>query len=283
MIKMNKIKLKLEMEKLVETASFSLRKDVYKLIKKSFLSEKNKKAKTALRWILDNANVAEAEKLAICQDTGLPIIFIEAGKGIKISSDLIDTIKEGIESGYKKNYLRPSIVDPLERGKSSYKGGIFHINFSENYKDLKITILPKGFGSENKSQLRMFNPTVEVNEIEEFVLETVKKAGPESCPPFVVGVGIGGTSDHALLLAKKALLSEINKPNRDVFLSKLERTLLKKINALKIGPMGLGGNTTCLAVKIKKEATHIAGLPVGVNISCHALRSASVNIKKIIL
>ncbi|MCK5494193.1 MAG: fumarate hydratase, partial [Candidatus Omnitrophica bacterium] len=119
--------------------------------------------------------------------------------------------------------------------------------------------------------------------IEEFVLETVTKAGPEACPPFVVGVGIGGTSDHALLLAKKAFLSEIDKPNPDVYLDKLEKTLVKKINALKIGPMGLGGNTTCLAVKIKKAKTHIAGLPVGVNISCHALRSASVDVEKIIL
>ncbi|MCK4916681.1 MAG: fumarate hydratase [Candidatus Omnitrophica bacterium] len=280
---MNKSKLKLEIERLVEKASFSLRKDVYKLINKAYLAEKNNKAKTALSWILDNAKVAEAERLAICQDTGLPIIFIEIGKGIKISSDLIDIIKEGIESGYEKNYLRPSIVDPIKRGKPSYQGGVFHIDFSKNQKGLKITLFPKGFGSENKSRLRMFNPTVGIDKIEEFVLETVTKAGPEACPPFVVGVGIGGTSDHAILLAKKAFLSEIDKPNPDIYLNTLEKTLVKKINALKIGPMGLGGNTTCLAVKIKKVKTHIAGLPVGVNISCHALRSASVNFKRIIL
>jgi fumarate hydratase subunit alpha len=139
--------------------------------------------------------------------------------------------------------------------------------------------LPKGFGSENKTTLKMFNPTVTTAEIENFIVDSVEKAGPEGCPPFIVGVGIGGTSDYALLLAKRALLERIDTPNPDIFLSNLEKRLFKKINALNIGPMGLGGRCTALAVKIKTAPTHIAGLPVGVNISCHALRSASISIR----
>ena len=143
---------------------------------------------------------------------------------------------------------------------------------------MTITIFPKGFGSENKSNLKMFNPTASLKQIEDFIVESVNAAGPESCPPFIVGVGIGGTSDTALLLAKKALLGRIDKPNPDKLLNGLEKQLLKRINASGIGPMGLGGKCSSLAVKIKKLPTHIAGLPVGVNISCHALRSASIRI-----
>lgn len=275
---MNKKLIQNGLENIVKEASFSLRKDVSKLLRQAYSREKSKRAKKALAWILDNARIAKNKSLAICQDTGLPVIFVEAGKDVAINFSLIDTIKKGVEIGYRKNYLRPSIVDPLLRGKSFYKGAICHLDFSPNIKGLKITIFPKGFGSENKSQLKMFNPTTSLEQIEEFVVEVVKKAGPEACPPFVVGVGIGGTSDYALLLAKKALLEKIDRPNPDKFLNSLEKKLLRKINLLKIGPMGLGGNSTALAVKIKKAPTHIAGLPVGVNISCHALRSATIKL-----
>jgi len=268
-----------EIERLVRDANFSLRKDVLRLLKRAYIEENNKRAKNALGLILDNARIAKKEKLAICQDTGLPIVFIEIGRGIKISSRVIATIKKSIESGYKKNYLRASGVEPLNRGRPSYKGIISHIEFSDRIKGLRITVLPKGFGSENKSQLKMFNPTAGLEEIEGFILDSVKKAGPDACPPFVVGVGIGGTSDVALLLAKKALLEKLDGPNPDRFLNRWQSKLLKKINSLKIGPMGLGGKVTCLAVKMKKIPTHIAGLPVGVNISCHALRSASLHIQ----
>lgn len=276
---MKTTQIKQKIENIVTEASFSLRKDVIFLLRKAYLNEKNKKAKNALGQIIDNAKIAKNEKLAICQDTGLPVIFIEAGKGVKVNSTLLDVIQKSVESGYKKNYLRPSVVDPLERGKPSYKGSILHLDFSKKQEGLKITILPKGFGSENKSRLKMFNPTVGIDEIEAFIIECVKKAGPESCPPFIIGIGIGGTSDAALLLAKKALLERISKPNLNKTLANLEKKLLKKINTLDIGPMGLGGKHTCLAVKIKKTPTHIAGLPVGVNISCHALRSATIIIK----
>ena len=277
---MNIAKVKRDVEKAVAKASFDLRADVVKLLKLSLGSEKKQQARQALRWILENARIARNQQIAICQDTGLPIVFIEAGVDVKVSASLIEAIKSAVASGYRKNYLRLSVVDPLLRGKPSYQGMIYHLDFSSKQKGLKITIFPKGFGSENKSALRMLNPTATIKQVEDFIVESVKAAGPESCPPFVVGVGIGGTSDTALLLAKKALLEKVDKPNQEKSLNGLERRLLKRINALGIGPMGLGGKCTALAVKIKKAPTHIAGLPIGVNISCHALRSAVVRLKE---
>ncbi|MCF7907536.1 MAG: fumarate hydratase [Candidatus Omnitrophica bacterium] len=265
-----------DLDRLVARAAFSLREDVKRLIVKAYRVETNKKAKRALGWILDNAKIAQKEKLAICQDTGLPIIFIEAGRDIKLNTCLVDAIKKGVENGYRNNHLRPSLTDPLKRG-SSCKGAISYLEFSKA-KGLRITLFPKGFGSENKSQLKMFNPTASIDQIEDFVVRVVKEAGPESCPPFVVGVGIGGTSDKSLALAKKALIGRIDKPNSDKVLNSLEKRLVKRINFLKIGPMGFGGGATCLAVKVQKALTHIAGLPVGVNISCHALRSATIKV-----
>jgi len=275
---MNIAKIKKEVAKVAAKANFNLRADVAKLLKVGLRSEKKKEAKQALRWILENAHIAKGEKIAICQDTGLPIVFIEAGNDIEVSSTLIEAIKTAVKDSYRKNYLRPSVVDPLVRGKSSYGGVIYHLDFTSKQKGLKITLFPKGFGSENKSALKMFNPTVSLKQVEDFIVESVEAAGPESCPPFVIGVGIGGTSDTALLLAKKVLLERIDKPNREKSLNNLEKRLLKRINALGIGPMGLGGKCTALAVKIKKAPTHIAGLPVGVNISCHALRSATIKL-----
>ncbi len=267
-----------QIEKLVETANFSLRKDVLSLLRKAYRNETNKKSQRALALILENAKIAKREKLAICQDTGLPVIFIEVGRNQAVSLKLIDAIEKAVISGYKNNYLRASIVDPFKSNNPSYNGVVTHVEFSPQIKGIKVTIFPKGFGSENKTRLKMFNPTAHLEQIEDFIIESVLNAGPESCPPFVVGIGIGGTSDTALLLAKKALLGSVDVKNKDRFLDKVEKRLLKKINALNIGPMGLGGKNTCLAVKIKTVPTHIAGLPVGVNISCHALRSATINI-----
>jgi fumarate hydratase subunit alpha len=265
------------LEQLVAEANFSLRQDIIFSLKTACLREKSKLAKKALNWIIKNAQIAKIEKIAICQDTGLPVIFIEIGRNLRISGLIIEEIKKIVELSYQKNYLRRSAVDPLERNKPSYKNSvIYHIDYSPDLEGLRISLLPKGFGCENKSQLKMFNPTVSIERIEDFLVESAIKAGPEACPPFIIGVGIGGTSDTALLMAKKVLLEKINKPNRDLNLGRLEKRVLARINSLGIGPMGLGGRTTCLAVKIKKAPTHIAGLPVGVNISCHALRSASV-------
>ncbi|MDD4894317.1 MAG: fumarate hydratase [Candidatus Omnitrophica bacterium] len=251
-------------------ANLVLRRDVLLGLQAAYAKERNKRAKDVLKAITTNAYIARRDKIAICQDTGLPAVFLEIGQGVKISGDLNKAINRGVAEGYKRGSLRNSIIsDPLSRGKSGYSPAVIHTEITRGNK-LKVTVLPKGFGCENKAQLKMFNPTVKFNEIEEFVVDVVKSAGADACPPYVVGVGIGATADYAMLMAKRALLKPIG-----CRFNKLEKDLMKKINKLNIGPMGLGGNATCLGVNIETYPTHIAGLPVAVNISCHALRSAS--------
>ncbi|MBM3246000.1 MAG: fumarate hydratase [Candidatus Omnitrophica bacterium] len=262
-------------------ANFILRKDVLAALRSAFLKERNNRAKDILAAIIQNARIAKREKLAICQDTGLACVFVEIGQGIRITGDLKSAINKGVESGYKKGSLRNSVVrDPLQRGKSGYQPAIIHIDMAGGNK-LKITVLPKGFGCENKTQLKMFRPTAKIEEIKKFIVEAVRASGPDACPPYIVGVGIGGSADYACFLAKKALLRRVTtSPRHHVTsrISKIEQDLLKQINLLNIGPMGLGGKTTALAVNIEIYPTHIAGLPVCVNISCHALRSATAEI-----
>lgn len=251
-------------------ANLLLRKDILSKLKFAYRNEKNRKAKNILAAIIKNASIAKKEKLAICQDTGMPCVFLEVGRDVSIAGDLKSAVNKGIEQGYKRGYFRDSIVkDPLLRGAPGYQPAILHTDIVKGGR-IKITVLPKGFGCENKTQLKMFPPTANPREIKNFIIETVKAAGPDACPPYVVGVGIGGTADYACLLAKKALLKKVTGQVR-----KLERELLNDINKLNIGPMGLGGKATALAVNIETYPTHIAGLPVCVNISCHALRSAS--------
>ena len=259
------------MMELVKRANFYLRKDVLFALRKALRREKSRKAQTILKAILDNAAYAQKEYLAICQDTGMPVVFIEIGQDLKISGNLKAAVNKGVVAGYKKYYLRNSIVrDPLLRGKSGFSPCIIHMDIVAGDK-IKLTLLPKGFGCENKSQIKMFKPTSGLEEIKQFIVEAVKNAGPDACPPYVVGVGIGGSADYASIMAKKALLVKLSAKH-----SKLEEDLLKQINKTGIGPMGLGGKTTALAVNILTYPTHIAGLPVSVNISCHALRSAAI-------
>jgi fumarate hydratase subunit alpha len=254
-------------------ANLVLRKDVFGALRSAYLKETNKRAKEILGAIIANAKIARKESLAICQDTGLPCVFVEIGSQVKISGDLKRAITKGVESGYRKAYLRNSIVsDPILRARPKYFPALTHIDIVKGNK-LKLTVLPKGFGCENKTQLKMFKPLAGIAEIKKFILEAVKSAGPDACPPYVVGIGIGGTADYACFLAKKALLRRTRYSVRRT--NKLENELLKEINRLNIGPMGLGGKTTALAVNIETYPTHIAGLPVAVNISCHALRTAS--------
>jgi fumarate hydratase subunit alpha len=250
-----------------------LRLDILLKLKDARGKEKNKYAKDLLEAIIKNAQIAKAQKLAICQDTGMPVVFVDLGQDVTISGDLKQAINRGVELGYKKGFLRSSIIkNPLLRGKPGYQPAIIHIDIAKGNK-LKLTVLPKGFGCENKAQLKMFKPTAELSEIKNFIIAVVRDAGADACPPYVVGVGIGGTADYACFLAKKALLKRVTS-----VISKIEKELCHKINKLNIGPMGLGGRTTCLGVNIETFPTHIAGLPVAVNISCHALRSASKEI-----
>lgn len=214
---------------------------------------------------------------------------MEVGQGVKIVGDFMQAVQRGVGQGYRKAALRNSIVkDPLRRGTPRYAPAIIHTEIVKG-DHVKIAVLPKGFGCENKTRLRMFNPTAGIAEIKQFVVETVKSAGPDACPPYIVGIGIGGTADYAAFLAKKALLKKVTTSGRHParmrrtsfgrkakgLTARLEEDLLKDINRLSIGPMGLGGRTTALAVNIEMYPTHIAGLPVAVNISCHALRGAT--------
>ncbi|MDD5506030.1 MAG: fumarate hydratase [Candidatus Omnitrophica bacterium] len=273
MRKIEAIKITKAVTELVRKASFFLRSDVLFALRKSYAAEKNSRAREILKAILDNAAYARKQKLAICQDTGLPVVFIEIGQEVAVLGDLKAAVNKGVGEGYKKYYLRDSIVsDPLNRRKPEFSACIMHMNIVKGNK-IKLTLLPKGFGCENKSQLKMFKPTASIKEIKDFIVKVVRDAGADACPPYVIGVGIGGTADYACIMAKKALLRKISDKN-----SKLERDLLRQINKTGIGPMGLGGINTVLAVHIQMHPTHIAGLPVAVNISCHALRSASVTL-----
>ncbi|TBR16115.1 fumarate hydratase [bacterium] len=252
-------------------ANLILRPDVLRVLKKLYRTEKNIRSKKIIKAIIENASFARNESMAICQDTGFTCVFMEIGQDVRITSgDLNSAVNTGVSEGYKKGCFRNSIVkDPLLRGKSGYSPAVIHTDIVKGNK-IKITVLPKGFGCENKTQLKMFKPTVTEDEVKKFIVQAVKDAGPDACPPYVVGVGIGGTADYVTLLAKKALLGNIN-----IKTSVFEKDLLARINKLNIGPMGLGGKATCLAVKVQTYPTHIAGLPVCVSISCHALRSAT--------
>ena len=230
-------------------------------------------AKEILERIIENYQIADEKDQPICQDTGMACVFLKIGQDVHVQGDLNAAIHEGVRQGYTEGFLRKSVVrDPLDR-----------VNTKDNtpamiYYDLvpgdklEITVAPKGFGSENMSRIKMLRPSDGVEGVKEFVLQTVEEAGPNPCPPIVVGVGIGGTFDKAALLAKKALLRPVDVPNSKPFYQALEKELLEKINALGIGPQGLGGRTTALAVNIETMPTHIAGLPVAVNINCHVTR-----------
>jgi fumarate hydratase subunit alpha len=261
--------------RLAQKANFLLRDDCFRALDAALRKETNSRAKRILAAIIDNARKAKTGNLAICQDTGLPVVFARIGQDVHITGDsLISAINKGINLGYRQGFLRDSIIkDPLLRGKPGFIPAVIHTDIVAG-KRARITVLPKGFGCENKSQVKMFNPTASLEAIKEFIVQAIKDAGPDACPPFVVGVGIGGTQDYACLLAKKALLRKLS-AKRYTLNAELESGLLKEINKLGIGPMGLGGKTTCLGVNIESYPTHIAGLPVAVNISCHALRSAT--------
>jgi len=274
-------KIKETVAKLCLEANFNLRPDVLKALKLAYRIETDKRAKKILKATIDNAGIAREEKLAICQDTGIPVVFVELGQDVHITDGLLDdAINKGVESGYKKGFLRNSIVsDPVLRGGSGYSPTVIHTEIVKGSR-IKLTVLPKGFGCENKGQVRMFKPTADIKEVKNFLIDVVRQTGPDACPPFVIGIGIGGTQDYACLLAKKALLKKVKSQKSKVpSLARtgksLEQELLNKINQLNIGPMGLGGKTTALGVNIETHPTHIAGLPVAINISCHALRGAS--------
>jgi len=267
-------------EKLAIKANIVLRKDILKGLKTAYKKEKRPLSKMALSQIIENAQLAIKEKLAICQDTGLPLVFVELGQGVSLrGKSLEDSINDGIKKAYKKANFRASIIqDPLRDKKDiRFTPVVIHTKIKAGNK-VRLTVMPKGFGSENVSQVKMFKPTAGEKKIIDFVVESVKKAGAAACPPFIIGLGIGGSLDEALILSKKALLRNIGKSNRSYKLASLEKGILKEVNKTRLGPMGFGGGFTALGVSIEVAPTHIAGLPVAVSLGCHATRSASATI-----
>ncbi len=236
-------------------------------------------AKTTLGLLQKNLVVAAEQNLPICQDTGMACVFIELGQQVQIEGDLEQAVNEGVRRGYGEGYLRKSITgDPLKRCNTDDNTPAFLSLHLVPGDEVKITVAPKGAGSENMSRLAMLKPADGVEGVKNFILDTVRQAGSNPCPPIVLGVGIGGSFDKCAYLAKKALLRPLDEPNADPYYAALERRLLDEINAMGIGPQGFGGKTTCLGVSIEKMATHVACLPVAVNISCHVTRRASAKL-----
>ena len=236
-------------------------------------------AKNILGIIKENYEIAEEKYVPICQDTGVACVFLEIGQDVHINGDLNEAINEGVRQGYGEGCLRKSVVkDPLDRvnTKDNTPAMIYYEIVPGD--KVKVTVAPKGFGSENMSQLKMLKPSDGLQGVKDFILKVVEEAGPNPCPPIVVGVGVGGTFDKAAYLAKKALMRSTNVRNSDPFYADLENELLEKINQLGIGPQGVGGMNTALAVNIEQMATHIAGLPVAVNINCHVTRHQSTEL-----
>lgn len=232
-------------------------------------------AQDILTHILQNAEMAAARPQPICQDTGMACVFVELGQDVHVDGDLAEAIHEGVRRGYTDGYLRKSVVrDPLDRVNTGDNTPAMIYYEIVPGDQLKITIAPKGFGSENMSRLKMLKPADGAEGVKDFVIETVKLAGANPCPPVILGVGIGGSFDKVAQLAKHALLRPIDQPNPDEYYAAMERELLERINALGIGPQGFGGRTTALGVNIETMPTHVAGLPVAVNVSCHVTRRA---------
>ncbi len=260
-------------KKLCIEANCHLSSDMKECISNFYENETWPQAKEILERIIENYQIADEKKQPVCQDTGVACVFLKIGQDVHINGDVTEAVNEGVRQGYDEGYLRKSVVrDPLDRvntGDNTPAMLYFEIVPGDK---IEITVAPKGFGSENMSKIAMLRPSDGLQGVKDFVIKTVEEAGPNPCPPVVVGVGIGGTFDKVAFLAKKALLRPVNIPNGDAFYANLEKELLNEINNLGIGPQGFGGRTTALAVNIEQYPTHIAGLPVAVNINCHVTR-----------
>ena len=263
-----------------ERVNHVLSDDVSKALKNACENEESALGRRVLSSLCENMEIAENEMIPICQDTGMAVVFLEIGQEVELFGGYIeDAVNEGVRIAYEDGYLRKSVVlDPLDRvNTKDNTPAIIHERIVKGDK-IKITISPKGFGSENMSKLYMLKPAQGVEGVKDAVIETVKAAGPNACPPFVIGVGIGGDFEKAALMAKHALTREVGKNSEKEEIKALEEELLSKINSLNIGPAGLGGSTTALAVNIETYPTHIAGLPVAVNMCCHVDRHSVTEI-----
>jgi fumarate hydratase subunit alpha len=271
-------KLKEEVKKAYISACIKLPNSVKELFKQARNKEVNGGlAQKVFDILLQNAEIAERESLPLCQDTGIPVILVRISEGLTIPTGLESAINAGVAEAVKEGYLRASVAHPLTRENTGTNTpAIIHYEIVPGKELFEIWVMPKGCGSENMSRLAMLKPADGLEGIKNFVLETVKLAGPNPCPPLIVGVGIGGSFEHCAFLAKKALFRELGTPNPDPKVKALEEELLSEINKLGIGPLGFGGKTTALAVHVEVAHTHIASLPVAVNFLCHSARIAKI-------
>lgn len=269
-----------EVERMCIEGNYFIGKDVLDKIKEAHSKEESEVGKKILGQILENDDIAAKEQVPMCQDTGIVVIFVEVGTDVKINGDIYEAINEGVRRGYEKGYLRKSVVrHPLDRvNTKDNTPAIIHTKLVPNSDKVKIIVAPKGGGSENMSALKMLKPSDGIEGVKKLVVDTIKNAGGNPCPPIIVGVGIGGNFEKAALLAKEAVLRPINDKNADPIAADLEAELLELINKTGVGPLGLGGRTTALAVKVNTYPCHIAALPVAININCHAARHKEVEL-----
>jgi len=274
-IKASQIKNKVK--ELFLKANFYINPDLIQRLEKALEEENSPIGKYVLEMIIENNKIASGEEVPICQDSGLAVLFIEFGQEVKIiDGDFTEAINQGVKEAYQEGYLRKSVVDDPIFERKNTKTNTPAIVYTEivSGEKIKFSVMPKGFGSENMSAIAMLKPADGAEGIINFAVETIKKAGPNPCPPTIIGIGIGGTIDKAMVIAKKAIAKKIGSHNKNAKYETMEKEALKRINNLGIGPAGLGGNITCLAVHIDYLPTHIAGLPVAVNVCCHAARHA---------
>jgi len=269
----------LAVKKLCMEACVILGEDVLQALERAYASEESPVGREILGRIIENAHIAKTENLPLCQDTGMAVLFLEIGQEVHFEGgSLTDAIHEGVRLGYRDGYLRKSVLHPITRiNTGDNTPAVIHTEIVPG-DGLKIIMAPKGFGSENMSRVVMFPPSAGMDGVKEFVVQRVEESGGNPCPPIVVGVGLGGTFEKAALLAKKALLRPLGTTNPDSLLAELESDLLDRINRLGIGPLGLGGRTTALAVHVNAYPTHIASIPCAVNIQCHSSRHREIEL-----
>jgi fumarate hydratase subunit alpha len=275
-----------KVKEMTKNANYYVNKDIEDGLVEALKKEESETGINIINQLLENATIAGSKKVPICQDTGMAVFFVEVGQDVHIVNDLktnpnihlgtlTEGINEGVRCGYQEGYLRKSIVeDPFHRvNTGDNTPAVIHYDIVEGDK-IKVHFAPKGFGSENMSRIYMIKPSDGIEGAKKVILETIEAAGPNACPPMIVGVGIGGSFEKAAILAKKSLLRPINQRSEIEYVRELEEELIKKANNLGIGPQGMGGRTTVLGVNVITHPTHIAGLPVAINISCHATRHA---------
>jgi len=277
MRKINTTQIKDKVKELFLKANYHIDQDLMQRLEEALEEETSPTGKSVLQMIVKNNKIASSEEIAICQDTGLAVLFIELGQEVQITDgDFTEAINQGVREAYQEGYLRKSVVDdPIFERKNTKTNtpAIIYTDIVPGDK-IKFMVVPKGFGSENMSTLGMLTAAHGPKGVVDFIVETVKKAGPNPCPPTILGVGVGGTADKAMVIAKKAIARKIGRHNQNEKYASMEKDALEKINNLGIGPAGLGGKITSLAVNIDYLPTHIAGMPVAVNVCCHAARHA---------